>query len=304
MTRLQGAITALITPFRGGKIDEKSLANLVDWQIKQGIHAVSACGTTGEAPTLTDDEYKRAVEITVETAAKRVPVIAGSGSNSTAATIEISQTAQKLGVDALLIVTPYYNKPTQEGMYQHYKAVHDATDLPIILYNVPARSIVDMNTETVARLAKLPRIRAIKDCSNDITRPVKTRLAAGPEFTQFTGDDPFLMPFLAQGGHGVISVTSNIAPNLVSDMYNAWKKGDMQTASALNDRLLPLHEAMFCETNPGPVKYAASLLGLCSEELRQPMWEISAANKQKVEAALQKAGLLTAAHGGQKTKGN
>ena len=282
MTSLQGVITALITPFRQGKVDEASFSRFVDWQISQGIHGVSACGTTGEAPTLTEVEYERIVKVTVEVAAKSVPVVVGSGSNSTAHTIELSRKAQKCGADALLVVTPYYNKPTQEGMYQHFKAVHDATELPIILYNVPARCIVDMNVETVAKLSKLPRIVAIKDCANDITRPVKTRLAIGSSFAQLTGDDPFLLPFLAQGGHGGISVTSNIAPKLMADLFNAYKSGDMQRASALNDRLQPVHDVMFCETNPGPVKYAASLLGICGEEMRQPMWEISATNKQKI----------------------
>jgi 4-hydroxy-tetrahydrodipicolinate synthase len=172
--------------------------------------------------------------------------------------------------------------------------------LPIILYNVPARSIVDMSVETVARLAKLPRIVAIKDCANDISRPVKTRVAVGPKFTQVTGDDPFLLPYLAQGGHGVISVTGNIAPKLVSDIYNSFKKGDLQTAAALNDRLQPVHDVMFCETNPGPVKYAASLLGLCGEKLRLPLWEVSAANKQKIQSVLEAAGLLAGSYGDQK----
>lgn len=300
----EGYITALVTPFdSNNKLDEKSYQQLIEAQLAAGINGIVTCGTTGEAPTLSDAEYERVIATAVKTAGKKIPVIAGTGTNSTQTTIECTQLAQKLGADAALIAAPYYNKPTQEGLYQHYKAVHDATNIPIMLYNVPGRSVVDIGVDTIARLAKLPRIVGIKECSGDVNRVVRTRAVTRPDFCQMTGDDPMMLPFLIQGGMGCISVTSNVAPKLCVDLYKAWKTKDIATLSALNDRLLPLHDAMFCETNPGPAKYAVSLLGLCGEALRLPLAPVSAANKEKIRAAVEKAGLKIVANNVQKTAG-
>ncbi len=289
---LEGYYTALITPFDSKlKVDESAYCALIETQIESGINGIVTCGTTGEAPTLSEGEFESVVSLAIETAKKRVPVIAGTASNCTQTTIENTKLAEKLGADGALIAAPYYNKPTQEGLYLHYKAVHDATNIPIILYNVPGRSVVDIGVDTIARLAKLPRIAGIKECSGDVNRVVRTRAAAGSQFCQMTGDDPMMLPFLIQGGAGCISVTSNVAPKLCVDLYKAWKNKDIATVSALNDRLLPLHDAMFCESNPGPAKYAASLMGFCREDLRLPLAPLSAANKEKVKVALDKAGL-------------
>ena len=290
--QFRGAITALITPFANGAVDEKKFQAFVEWQIKEGINGVVPCGTTGESPTLSHEEHNRVTKLCVEAAAGRVPVIAGTGSNSTAEAISLTQHAQKAGADAALVVTPYYNRPTQAGMIAHYTAIHDATDIPIIIYNIPGRSIVDMKVETMAALAKLPRIVGVKDATNDLTRPVNTRLAIGAGFSQLSGEDGTQIAYLGQGGHGVISVTSNIAPRLVSQMHAAWAKGDSATVTALNDRLMPLHDALFCESSPGPVKYAASLLGLANAEARLPLVEIDPASKARVEQAMRAAGLL------------
>lgn len=292
--RFHGSITALITPFANGKIDEKRYQELVRWQVEQGSHGVVASATTGEAPTLSDEECARAIALCLEVTAGKIPVMAGCGSNNTAHAIHLTRQAEKLGADAALHVPPYYNKPTQEGIYQHFKAIHDATGIPIYLYNVPGRTVVAISPETTARLAELPRIAGVKDCSGDITRPAKTRATCKPEFNQLTGDDPVTLPFLAMGGAGCISVTSNIAPKLCAELHNAWAKGDRAAASAINDRLMPVHDAMFCETSPGPVKFAAALLGLCQYEFRLPLVPISKANEKIVEDALRKAGLLSA----------
>ncbi|MDX1921918.1 MAG: 4-hydroxy-tetrahydrodipicolinate synthase [Alphaproteobacteria bacterium] len=292
--RFHGSITALITPFVDGKVDEKNFQKLVQWQIDQGTHGLVPCGTTGESPTLTHEENHRVTELCIEVAKGKVPVIAGCGSNSTAEAISLTRHAEKAGADAALHVVPYYNKPTQEGMYAHYKAIHDATNLPIFIYNIPGRSVVNMSVETMARLAELPRIIGTKDSSGDITRPSRIRALCKNEFRQLTGDDPFTLPFLAMGGHGCISVTSNVAPALCAQLYNAWSKGDLATAEKINDRLMPLHDALFYETSPGPVKYAAALLGLCRYEFRLPMVPIAKGSERRVEAALQKLGLLAA----------
>jgi 4-hydroxy-tetrahydrodipicolinate synthase len=291
-TKLQGVVTALITPFADGKVDEKAYQDLVAWQIKQGADGVVPCGTTGESPTLSHDEHHRVVELCIEVAKGKILVIAGCGSNSTEEAIDLTKHAERAGADAALHVTPYYNKPTQEGLYQHFKAIHDATQLPIVLYNIPGRSVVNINTATMARLAELPRIVGVKDATGDIVRPVQTRLACGADFRQLSGEDANVLAFLAHGGHGRISVTSNIAPSLCSQLHRAWVKGDIATAQKLNDLLTPLHDAMFCETNPGPVKYAASLLGLCRYEFRLPLVPISKTNEKIVEDAMRKAGLL------------
>lgn len=290
--QFRGAITALITPFANGAVDEKKFQAFVDWQIKEGINGVVPCGTTGESPTLSHEEHNRVTALCIEVAKGRVPVIAGTGSNSTAEAISLTQHAQKAGADAALIVTPYYNKPTQAGMIAHYKAIHDATDIPIIIYNIPGRSVVDMKVETMAELAKLPRIVGVKDATNDLTRPVTTRLAIDADFAQLSGEDGTQVAYLGQGGHGCISVTANVAPRLCSEMHAAWQAGDFARVQQINDRLMPLHEALFCESSPGPVKYAASLLGKADAGTRLPLTEIAASSKARVEAAMKSAGLL------------
>ena len=289
----KGSITALITPFRGGKVDEKAFASLIDWQIGQGTNGLVPCGTTGESPTLSHEEHMRVVELCVESAKGRVPVIAGTGSNSTDEAIMLTRHAKEAGASAALVVTPYYNKPTQEGLFRHFKAIHDAVDLPILIYNIPGRSVVDMTVATMARLAELKNIVGVKDATSDLVRPLRTRLAIKKEFCQLSGEDATVVPFLAQGGVGCISVTANIAPKLCADLHKAWAKGDMKTVHALNDKLLPVHDAMFIETNPAPVKYAASLLGLCTGELRLPLVEVTEASKTKIKAAITEAGLLS-----------
>lgn len=288
----KGSITALITPFTNGTVDDDAFQSFVEWQIAEGVHGIVPCGTTGESPTLTHDEHMKVTEMCIEASAGRVPVIAGAGSNSTDEAIGLAQHAKQAGADAVLVVTPYYNKPTQEGLYQHFKAVHDASDIPVIIYNIPGRSIVDMSVETMARLAELPNIVGVKDSTADLTRPIQTRLAIGSEFSQLSGEDGTAVPFLAAGGHGCISVTSNIAPNLCAQMHEAWQNRDIETAMAIQDRLMPLHKAMFCESSPGPVKYAAKLLGKCSNEVRLPLCEIADSSKKAVEDALHSIGLL------------
>jgi len=289
-----GSICALVTPFKDGKVDEPGYQSLIDWHIAQGTHALVPVGTTGESPTLSHDEHRRVVELCVETVAGRVPVIAGTGSNSTEEAIELTRHAQKAGASAALVVTPYYNKPTQEGLYQHFKAIHDAAELPIIIYNIPPRCVVDMTVETMARLAALPRIVGVKDATADLVRPLKTRLRIGPAFCQLSGEDATVTAFLAQGGVGCISVTANVAPRLCADLHNAWRAGAFDTVFALRDRLMPLHAAMFVETSPAPVKYALSLLGRCSESVRLPLVPLAEPSRAVVRAALVETGLLAA----------
>lgn len=287
-----GSIVALITPFKDGKVDEKAFQSFVEWQVAQGTHALVPCGTTGESPTLSHDEHRRVVELCIEAAAGKVPVIAGAGSNSTSEAIELTRHAKEAGAAAALVVTPYYNKPTQEGLYQHYKAIHDSADLPIIIYNIPGRSVVDMSVATMARLAKLPNIVGVKDATADLTRPIRTRLAIGPDFCQLSGEDATALAFNAQGGVGCISVTANIAPALCAAMQNAWAAGDLTEAYRLRDVLQPLHDAMFVETSPGPVKYAASLLGKASADTRLPLVAVADSTRDAVKAAMTGAGLL------------
>lgn len=231
-------------------------------------------------------------ELCLEAAAGKVPVIAGAGSNATHESIDLAIHAKKAGAAATLVVTPYYNKPTQEGMYQHFKAVHDAADLPLIIYNIPGRSIVDMSVETMARLADLPNVVGVKDATADLTRPMLTRLAIDGDFCQLSGEDGTAVPFLAGGGHGCISVTANVAPRLCADMHRAWREKDLDTVMDIQDRLMPLHKALFCESSPGPVKYAAKLLGKCSDEVRLPMCETADSSKAQVEDALRSVGLI------------
>jgi 4-hydroxy-tetrahydrodipicolinate synthase len=288
----KGSLCALITPFSRGRVDEKAFQHFVDWQIKQGTHGVVPVGTTGESPTLSHDEHMRVVELCVEAADRRVPVIAGTGSNSTEEAIALTRHAKQAGADAALVVTPYYNKPTQEGLYRHYQAIAEAIDLPIIIYNIPARCVVDMSVETMARLAKLPNIVGVKDATNDLVRPLRTRLAIGPEFCLLSGEDATITAFMAQGGHGCISVTANVAPRLCSQLHEAWQQGDMAKVWNIRDLLMPLHDALFTETSPAPVKYAASLLGKSAPDVRLPLAPCSPAAQERVRAALEHVGLL------------
>ncbi len=288
----KGSIVALITPFRDGKVDEVAFKDFVDWQIKQGTHGVVPVGTTGESPTLSHEEHRLVVSLTVEVAKGRVPVIAGTGSNSTEEAIALTRHAKEAGADAALVVTPYYNKPSQEGLYQHYKAIHDAVDLPIIIYNIPGRSVIDMSVATMARLAKLPNIVGVKDATADLARPLRTRVEIGPDFCQLSGEDATVTAFLAQGGVGCISVTANVAPALCSQLHEAWQRGDLVEMARIRDILMPLHHAMFVETSPAPVKYAATLLGKSTPDVRLPLVPCSAEGRAVVEAAMHKAGLI------------
>lgn len=288
----KGSIVALITPFREGKVDAVAFKDFVDWQIKQGTHGVVPVGTTGESPTLSHEEHRLVVSLTVEVAKGRVPVIAGTGSNSTEEAIALTRHAKEAGADAALVVTPYYNKPSQEGLYQHYKAIHDAVDLPIIIYNIPGRSVIDMSVATMARLATLPNIVGVKDATADLARPLRTRIEIGPDFCQLSGEDATVTGFLAQGGVGCISVTANVAPALCSQLHEAWQRGDLVEMARIRDILMPLHHAMFVETSPAPVKYAASLLGKSTPDVRLPLVPCSAEGRVVVEAAMRKAGLI------------
>jgi 4-hydroxy-tetrahydrodipicolinate synthase len=287
-----GSITALITPFRHGEIDWKAFEEIVENQIESGTHGLVPCGTTGESPTLSHDEHRKVVERCIQITAGRIPVIAGTGSNSTKEAIDLTLHAQKAGANGALVVTPYYNKPSQEGLYQHYKAIHSATDIPIIIYNIPGRSVIDMSIDTMCRLAELPRIVGVKDATGDLGRPLNLRARLGDDFRQFSGNDDTATAFLAQGGHGCISVTSNIAPAECAAMQNAWTKGDLKTMVALRDRLAPLHKALFCETSPAPVKYGMARLGFCTEEVRLPLVPASAAARQAMDEAMEFAGLF------------
>jgi 4-hydroxy-tetrahydrodipicolinate synthase len=290
----KGSFTALITPFKNGKLDEEAFQRFIEWQINEGTHGLVPAGTTGESPTLDYDEHKRVIELAVETAKGRVPVIAGTGSNSTDEAIELTKYAAKVGADAVLIVTPYYNKPTQEGLYQHYKAINDAVAIPIVIYNIPGRSVVDMSVDTMTRCFALKNVVGVKDATANLARTSQQRLAMGAEFNLLSGEDATALGFMAHGGHGCISVASNIAPRLCADFQNACLAGDYKTALALQDRLMPLHDAMFCEANPGPVKYAASRLGLCEAGMRLPLVPISQASQRIVDAALARVGLVQA----------
>jgi 4-hydroxy-tetrahydrodipicolinate synthase len=290
----KGSFTALITPFKNGAVDESAFARLVEWQIAQGTHGLVPVGTTGESPTLSHDEHKRVVEICVETARKRVPVIAGAGSNSTEEAVDLTKHAKSVGADAVLIVMPYYNKPTQEGLYLHVKAINDAVDIPIVLYNIPSRTGVDMSVATMARCAQLKNVVGVKDATANLARASLQRLTCGKNFIMLSGEDATALGFNAHGGQGCISVASNVAPALCADFQNACLAGDFAEALSIQDRLMPLHEALFVETSPGPVKYAASRLGLCSAETRLPLAPVSETTKRMVDAALTSAGLLQA----------
>jgi 4-hydroxy-tetrahydrodipicolinate synthase len=291
----KGSITALITPFKNGLLDEEALRRVVEWQITEGTHGLVPTGTTGESPTLNFDEHKRVIDITIETSRGRVPVIAGTGSNSTDEAIELSVHAEKSGADGILIVNPYYNKPTQDGLFHHFKAINDSVGIPIVIYNIPSRTNVDMSVDTMARVYELKNVVGVKDATANLARVSQQRAAMGPEFNQLSGEDATALGFTAHGGHGCISVASNVAPRLCSELQNALMKGDFPAALKQQDRLMPLFDAMFVETNPGPVKYAASRLGLCSAEMRLPLIPVTEQTKKAVDAVLIKVGLLQAA---------
>lgn len=290
---LKGSITALVTPFEDGKLDEKAYRRLVNWQIEQGIHGLVPCGTTGESPTLNHEEHHRVTELCVEEARGRVPVIAGCGSNSTYEAVSLLMHAKAAGADAALVVTPYYNKPGQEGMFQHFKALSDAVDLPLVIYNIPGRSVVDMSVDTMTRcFAELKNVIAVKDATGDVGRVALQRTAMGADFIQLSGEDQTALGFNAHGGVGCISVTSNIAPKLLAEFQNHCLAGDYKAALDIQDRLTALHHALFLEPNPGPVKYGLELLGICSSEMRLPMVPIAEETRIIVKAAMVKAGLL------------
>ena len=289
----KGSIVALLTPMRpDGSVDEDAYAAFIDWQIGQGTEGIVSVGTTGESPTLSHAEHRRVVEVAVAASGKRVPVIAGAGSNSTAEAIELARHAKNVGADGVMVVTPYYNKPSQDGLYQHFMAVADATDLPLLVYNVPSRSVVDMSVETMARLARHRNIVGVKDATANLSRPLHTRRACGAGFLQLTGEDHTVVSFLAAGGDGCISVTGNIVPGLCAALHEAWREGRVVDAIAIQDRLLPLHDAMFCEASPGPVKYAASLLGRAEHTVRLPLVAISGAARARVRDAMTELGLI------------
>ena len=288
-----GSITALVTPMRGdGSIDEAAYARLIDWQIAEGTQGIVPCGTTGESPTLTHDEHRRLVELAVAAARGRVPVIAGAGSNATAEAIGLAAHAKAAGADAVLVVTPYYNKPTQDGLFRHYMAIADAVEIPLIIYNIPPRSVIDMSVETMARLARHRNIIGVKDATANLARPLHTARACGAAFVQLSGEDHTALSYLAAGGVGCISVTANVAPRLCAEMQGAWAAGDVARAQAIQTRLLPLHDAMFAESNPGPVKYAASLLGFGAAHCRLPLAPVSETTAAQVRAAMVDVGLL------------
>jgi 4-hydroxy-tetrahydrodipicolinate synthase len=289
--RIKGSITALITPFKDGKVDEAAFRKMINWQIAEGTNGLVPCGTTGESPTLSHEEHNRVIELCVEEAKGRVPVIAGAGSNSTDEAIALTRHAKEVGCDAVLHVTGYYNKPTQEGQYRHFMAIAEAVDIPIVLYNIPARAIVGITVETMARLAKHKNIIGVKDATANLMRPSLERLACGKDWLMVSGEDGTALGYNAHGGQGCISVTANIAPRLCAEFQAATLAGDFAKAREYQDRLTPLHDALFCETSPAPVKYAASLLGLSSAEVRLPLVEASESARVQVKAAMQAAGL-------------
>ncbi len=288
----RGSIVALITPFRNNAVDEAALQALVEWHIEEGTHGFVPVGTTGESPTLSHDEHERVIDLVIEANAGRRPVIAGTGSNSTAEAIRFTKHAKAAGADAALVVTPYYNKPTQAGLYAHFKAIHDAVDLPIVIYNIPGRSVIDMSVETMAQLARLPNIIGVKDATADLTRPVLTSQSCGEDFCLLTGEDGTTLAYLAHGGHGCISVTANVAPRLCARLHETWQRGDAAGALALHRRLMPLHQALFIESSPAPTKYALGRLGKAAPELRLPLVEPREASKQVIDDALRAVGLL------------
>lgn len=288
----KGSIVAIVTPFKNGKFDEKAYGDLIEWHISQGTHGIVPCGTTGEASTLDFEEHYRVIEVAVKAANKRIPVIAGTGANSTDEAIILTKKAKELGADGALLVTPYYNKPTQEGLYKHYKVVADTVDIPIVLYNVPGRTAVNMLPSTVARLMECKNIVALKEATGDMKQASELIRLCGDRLALISGDDFTTFTMLALGGRGAISVTANIAPKDSADMFNAWEKGDIAKARELHYRLEPLNYAMFIETNPIPVKTSLALMGKINEEFKLPLCEMSPANKEKLKAVLMSSGIL------------
>jgi 4-hydroxy-tetrahydrodipicolinate synthase len=288
----RGSLTALVTPFRNGSLDDGAFRELVEWQIAEGSNGLVPTGTTGESPTLTREEHRLVVEWCVDQAGGRVPVIAGTGSNATDEAITLSVQAERAGADAVLVATPYYNKPTQEGLYRHFKAINDALSIPIIIYNIPSRSVIDMSVGTMKRLFDLDNIAGVKDATADVARVSRQRQAVGAGFNQLSGDDVTALGFMVHGGHGCISVTANVAPRLCAEFHAACLAGDYATALGLQDKLMPLHTALFLETNPAPVKYAMAVLGKCSETLRLPMVPIAEPTRRAVREAMVHTGLV------------
>ncbi|MDC3206810.1 4-hydroxy-tetrahydrodipicolinate synthase [Pelagibacteraceae bacterium] len=288
----KGSIPAVITPFIKDKVDYDSLTKVLTHLIDNGSHGLVPCGTTGESPTLSHGEHKKIIEETIRIADKRIPVIAGTGSNNTLEALEFTDHAEKSGADAALIVTPYYNKPTQSGLYEHFKKIAEKTNIPIIIYNIPGRSIVDMSIETMIALSKIENIIGVKDATNDLFRPLLTRKRMENNFCYLSGEDGTALAYLAQGGHGCISVTANVAPKLCSEMHSAWQESNISKAQAINLKLASLHNALFIESSPGPVKYAASLLGLCYKDTRLPLSEIKEDTKKLVKYCLQELELM------------
>jgi 4-hydroxy-tetrahydrodipicolinate synthase len=287
----KGSFPALITPMKGDAVDEVAFRRLIAWQIAQGSHGLVPCGTTGESPTLSHEEHMRVVELCVEAAAGRVPVIAGAGSNSTVEAIALTRHAKEVGAAAVLSVTGYYNKPSQEGIYRHYAAIAEAVDIPIIVYNIPARAVVEVSVDTMGRLSKIANVIGVKDATANLARPLRERAACGKDWVQLSGEDSTALGYMVQGGQGCISVTANVAPRLCAEFQDACLKGDYASALSLHTRLMPLHDALFCEPSPAPVKYAASQLGLCTDEVRLPLVAASEAARAKIRAAMQAAGV-------------
>ena len=292
--KFHGSMPALVTPFKDGKFDEPAFRALVDWQIASGSHGLVPVGTTGESPTLSHAEHRHVVDVCIDEARGRVPVIAGAGSNNTAEAIELARHAEKAGADAVLVVTPYYNKPTQEGLYQHFKAVNDAIGIPIVIYNIPGRSVIDMSVDTMKRLHELDNIVGVKDATGDLARVSKQRHALGPDFIQLSGEDMTALAYMAAGGHGCISVTANVAPVLCAQLMEATLNGDFSTALTLQDKLIPLHAAMFLDPGVAGAKYALSLLGRLHNELRLPLVPASEAAESALRRAMAHAGILNA----------
>lgn len=289
---LRGSLTALVTPFADGAVDEKSLRALVEWQIEEGSHGLVPVGTTGESPTLSADEHEQVIDIVIAQAAGRVPVVAGTGSNNTDEAVRFTRHAAAAGADAALIVTPYYNKPTQRGLIAHFTALHDCCEIPIVIYNIPGRSVVDMTPDTMAELARLPRIVGVKDATGDVVRVSEQRALCGSDFVQLSGEDASALGFNAHGGVGAISVTANVAPRLCAEFQQATLEGDYARALSLQDRLLPLHKAIFVEPGLVGAKYGLSLLGRCSTEVRQPLGPLEPATESLIREAMVHAGVL------------
>lgn len=288
----KGAIVAIVTPFKNGKVDEEALRGLIEFQIENGTDAIVPCGTTGESPVLSHEEHDKVIEITVDAVKKRVPVIAGTGSNSTSEAIRLTKHAHEVGADGVLVVCPYYNRPTQEGLYQHYKALAEAVPIPIIVYNIQSRTGVNMNTDTLARLAKIKNIVGVKEASGSLKQMAEVISACGEDFTVLSGDDFFTFPLMCLGGHGIISVVSNIAPGAVAQMVDAFMAGDMKKARELHFKMTPLVDAMFIETNPAPVKAALAIMGKIDDEIRLPLVQVSDATREKVRKAMVNFGLI------------